>query len=317
MKKRILAIIIAALALIMNVTAISFADEAAAESEPSNEADVESEYTDEAAEATTPEVNKDSSIGIRYISFGTGDKTMVIIPGLSMQHVTDSAQAIAESFAGFGTEYTVYLFDIRDEVPEDYSIAQMGEDLVTIIKELGLSDLYIYSASLGGMQAVYIAAHYPDLVNRLVIASSTCASNDAINNAAGGWIELAEAGDKQQLLDNMAQLIYSPAVYEAYKDVLTAGADAITDEVLARFINTAHVLLNIDLDEEASAITCKTFVVGSEGDEVIGIDGIKHLADTIKDCSSFIYGDEYGHAVYDEAADFKQLMADFFEIDIN
>lgn len=58
-------------------------------------------------------LGKDDATGIRYLSFGHGAKTMVIVPGLNIGYVTDAAQAVAEGFAAFVEDYTVYLFDIR------------------------------------------------------------------------------------------------------------------------------------------------------------------------------------------------------------
>ena len=42
---------------------------------------------------------------------------MLVVPGLSINYVTDSAQAIESAFSAFIDDYTVHFFDVRDDVP--------------------------------------------------------------------------------------------------------------------------------------------------------------------------------------------------------
>lgn len=60
--------------------------------------------------------NKEFHLPMRHISFGTGEKTMVVVPGLSIGYVTDYAQALEAAFSAFTDDYTVHLFDVRDRV---------------------------------------------------------------------------------------------------------------------------------------------------------------------------------------------------------
>ena len=44
-----------------------------------------------------------------YFRFGNGSRTMVILPGLSVQSVMASARLIADAYEMFAEEYTVYV----------------------------------------------------------------------------------------------------------------------------------------------------------------------------------------------------------------
>ncbi len=48
-----------------------------------------------------------------YIRFGSGRKTLVILPGLSVQSVIPAAADIEKQYDLFKKDYTVYLFDRR------------------------------------------------------------------------------------------------------------------------------------------------------------------------------------------------------------
>lgn len=255
---------------------------------------------------------KDNDMKIRHISFGKGDKTMAVVPGLSIGYVTDSAQAIEGAFSAFAEDYTVYLFDIRDDVPEGYTLPQMGEDLAAAIKELGLKDIYLYGCSMGGMQSIYVAAHYPELVRKVVVASSACKANDTSNAVIENWIRLAKEENCGELTASMGQLIYSPAFYEANKDAFAAMADGLTEDILTRFIHTAGVIPNMDLTAEAAAIKCPVLVLGARGDRVLTVEASELIAELTRG-ELFLYGEEYPHAVYDEAPDLRDNVKAFFD----
>ena len=57
-------------------------------------------------------------------------------------------------------------------------------------------------------------------------------------------------------------------------------------------------------------IKCPAAVVGAAGDKVFSIDDFRLIAEAIG-CEMYIY-ENYSHAVYDEAPDFKERIASFF-----
>ena len=107
-----------------------------------------------------------------YFSFGHGDRTMLIIPGVSVKSVLLSAAAIANIYSMFSDDYTVYLFDYRKGLPDNFGVEDMANDLAKAMKVLGLSGAYIMGTSHGGMMAQYLAKDYPELVAKMVLISS-------------------------------------------------------------------------------------------------------------------------------------------------
>ena len=69
---------------------------------------------------------------MRYITFGRGAKPMVIIQGLNTNGIHGSAAALSWMYRLFTKTYTVYLFDRRSDLPEDYPIAAMAKDTAKI-----------------------------------------------------------------------------------------------------------------------------------------------------------------------------------------
>ena len=50
-----------------------------------------------------------------YYKFGNGDKTFVILPGISIKSVLESKEAVADAYKAFGDDYTCYLVDYQTE----------------------------------------------------------------------------------------------------------------------------------------------------------------------------------------------------------
>ena len=237
-----------------------------------------------------------------YCCFGSGSRNFVIIPGLSTGPITPMEEAIAAQYAIFTDEFTVYLFDRRNELPDNYSMETMAEDTVAAIKQLGLTDICLYGSSQGGMIAQLMAETHPDLIEKLIIASSAATCNDTGKSIIDNWIDIAKTGDGVALNAAMIDKVYSPAFIEKYKDLMEACKAPMTEAALKRFITLAGSVLTFHHIDDLSKICCDVFVIGCEGDQIFTHQPTLDMAKKLG-CNCHIYGPEYGHAAYDEAPD--------------
>ena len=245
-----------------------------------------------------------------YTVFGNGDKTFVILPGLSIHSVMGSADAIAAAYQKFTSDYTVYLFDRPKELSAGMTNKDIAEKTVTAMKMLGIESADIFGASQGGMIAMEIAINHPELVNKLILGSTLAKQNDTFTQVIGEWITLAETKDEMALLESFADNVYSEATLAEYHDVLISSNLGITDEEYERFIIQANACASFDCYDELPAIKCPVLVLGAEGDHVTTADGSKQIADALQ-CEYYLYGEEYGHGVYDEVPDYRELCLKF------
>ena len=249
-------------------------------------------------------------IEMDYVTFGSGKKSFVILPGLSIHSVMSQADAVAQNYADFTEDYTVYLFDRVKDMKEDYTIRDMANDTASAMEKLGISDADVFGASQGGMIAQYLAIDHPKLVNKLILGSTLSKPNDTFNSVVNHWISLAEAKDEEGLLESFCEDVYSQATLDAYKDTLIESNKGISDEEWTRFLIQAKACQNFNCYDELSAITCPVLVLGSQGDKVVTASGSEEISDVLK-CDLYLYNDEYGHGVYDEASDYKTRCLDF------
>lgn len=254
------------------------------------------------------------SVSMDYIEFGHGDKNLVIIPGLSVQSVMGSAEAVKEAYKGFGEEFTVRLFDRRKDLPPVFSIADMARDTVGVIRDLGLKDLYLFGASQGGMICMEIACSHPSLVRSMVLGSSCCRMTDSRYSTVREWVELAKKGDARALYLSFGEKLYPGPVFEQSRDLLISMAKTVTPQELSRFVTLAQTMQGYDISDRLNGVTCPVLVIGDIDDRVMGPSASPELFKCFKgrpDCGLYLY-EGYGHAVYDLAPDFRERMSVWF-----
>lgn len=252
---------------------------------------------------------------MEYLRFGNGKKAFVILPGLSIQSVMFSAPAIVKQYERFTEDFTVYVFDRRQELPPVYKVSDMAEDTVKAINILGLRDISVFGASQGGMIALTIAADNPLLVRRVAVASTVLRIDEKSFSVIDEWIRLAGNGDREELYLSFGQKIYSQETYEKYKDALISIAKTVTEKELERFVILAKGAQGFDLSGKADSIRCPVLIAGDTEDAVFGIEYTDELAKNIcpgRDFTMNIYTG-YGHAVYDMAPDFMTSLFIFMK----
>jgi len=249
-----------------------------------------------------------------YIKFGHGNRILVIIPGLSVQSVLLTADAIEEAYRMFTDDYTVYLFDRRKDLPDVYSVHDMAKDTAAAFKMLGLDQVYLFGVSQGGMISLNIAIDHPEIIQKLAVGSTAACLDDEHFQISDRWIRLAKAGKATELYLAFGEAIYPQHVYEQSQDLLMEAAKTVTGEDLHRFIVLAEGTRGLNITEDLVKITCPVLYIGSRDDRILGTMGAEQLAQQLNgrpDFEMYMY-DNYGHAAYDIAPDYKERVLEFF-----
>ena len=259
------------------------------------------------------ETIKTRTFEMEYCHFGTGSKYMVIIPGLSIKSVMESADFIAEAYSMFRDRYTVYVFERRNDLPPVYTVHDMARDTAVAMDALGIKDAYLFGISLGGMISQVIAAERPDLVHKLLLGS-TCGKVDGSSaEGIGEWIKLAESRCVTELCFGFAEAVYSEQLMNKNRKAFEYLAGITTDSELKRFIILAKGLIGFDMSSELYKIQCPVLVLGGGRDKIIGRDALEMLAE--KTHGELYIFEDGCHSVYDEEPEFKTRTFEFFERD--
>ena len=268
----------------------------------------------EPAAAVIPiEKIKTDTFSMDYFKFGKGERVFVIIPGLSVQGVMSAAQAVADQYARLTDAFTVYVFDPPHDLPSSYTPADMAKDLETAFGILGLERICLMGASMGGMAAMHIAADRPDLIERVILASTCVNVTEEAFRVIDHWIDLAKEGDAEGVYLSFGEAVYPKQVFATLKDPLVAAAGTVTKEELDHFLILAEGMRGFDSRSQLAKIKAPIFVVGDKEDHVFGAAAIETIFDLLRDRPNATLHsyDGYGHAACDTAPDFIVRAAQF------
>lgn len=139
---------------------------------------------------------------------------IVLAHSLGLDHAMWDAQA-----ADLSPHFRVLRYDLRGHgasmVPAgDYTIEQLGRDVIALTEALGIRQFAFCGLSIGGMVGQWLGLHAPDRLTHLVLANTTARVSD-------------------------------PSAMEARrKAVLEGGMPAVVDTVMARFFTAASLERN-------------------------------------------------------------------------
>lgn len=251
-------------------------------------------------------------IQMEYFSFGKGDKNLIILPGLSLKSTMRAADTIVKAYDMFTSDYTVYVFERRKNLPEEYTIYQVAEDTYKVIKAIGIENADFFGTSQGGIMTQIIAINHPEMVNKMVLGSSLSRVNPHAYEVVSKWIEDTMAGNVEALAESFVTMLYSKMTQKLFGEKIISSCKKVTEEELHRFLIMAMTSANFNTYDQLDKIKCPAFVIGAKGDKVVTPEASIEIAEKLN-CKIHMYGKRYGHAVYDEAPDYKKRIYKFLK----
>ena len=124
-----------------------------------------------------------------YIRFGSGDKVLVMIPGVGdgLRTVKGLALPFALMYRALARDFTVYVFSRRRELAPRITTRAMAEDLHWALEALHLPRAAVVGVSQGGMIAQWLAIDHPEQVEKLVLTVTLARPNQTVREAVSGF----------------------------------------------------------------------------------------------------------------------------------
>lgn len=247
-----------------------------------------------------------------YIRFGSGQRTLVMLPGLGdgLRSMKGTALPMAFMYREFCKDFTVYAFSRRNELPEGYTTRDMAKDQAEAMAQLGIEKADIFGVSMGGMIAQHLAIDYPEKVNKLILTVTSARPNPILTESIDEWVALAKRGDHAGFMDSNLHRIYSDGYYRRNKWLAPIVGKLTKPKTYDRFFVQANACLTHDAYESLHKIKAPTLVVGGEQDKALGGDPAKEIAARIPGAQLRMY-EQWGHGLYEEAKDFNQVIVEF------
>ena len=247
-----------------------------------------------------------------YIRFGTGERILVMLPGLgdSLRSMKGTALPMAFMHREFARDFTVYAFSRKNALPEGYTTRDMARDQVEAMAQLGIERADIFGVSMGGMIAQYLAIDYPEKVNKLILTVTSSRPNPILTASIEEWVSSAKREDHTSLMDSNVRRIYSDGYYRKNKWMVPIMGKLTKPKSYDRFYVQADACLTHDAYESLNQIQAPTLVIGGEKDISLGGDASREIAEKMPGAELRMYA-QWGHGLYEEAKDFNQVVLNF------
>ena len=217
----------------------------------------------------------------------------------------------------FAAHYHVIAIDVRGFGRSDkpsgrqhYSIERMAGDVIGVCDALGLSDINLLGASMGGFIAQQVVLSRPGLCKRLVLAHTS--SEFAI--PADVMATRLKALDETSM-DDYAKLVAAQALAQPPDPMVEEWlCEMIADNAREPYKHAlAGALAEFDLSARISAIDIPTLVIAGSDDRVLPPAGGRSIAERIPG-AKFHLVDAVGHIGYAEKPEtFNRLVMDFLK----
>lgn len=248
-----------------------------------------------------------------YVSFGTGPKNIVMLPGLGdgLKTVKGMAYAMAITYKKYARHFKVYVFSRKNQLEEGYSTRDMARDQRIAMDQLEITDACVLGVSQGGMIAQYLAVDCPAYVKKLVLAVTLSKPNETVQRVVSNWISMAEANEYRALFADTARKTYSEKYDEKYRLFYPILARISRPKEYSRFIIQAKSCIQHNAHDDLKKISCPVLVIGGDNDRIVGTRAAEEIANQIPGSDLVVYKG-LGHGAYVEAKDFDKRVLDFF-----
>ena len=251
---------------------------------------------------------------IDYVTFGTGKRPLIIIPGLGdgLQTVKGMAMPLSITYRILAERYKIYVFSRINELRQGYTTRDMAADVAKAMEALNLDTANVMGISQGGMIAQWLAVDFPERVQRLILAVTTAKPSQLARERIEHWQKLSQSGNFKHLMLDIAQHSYTQKSYQKWRLLYNVmGIFGRIKDKQRINIQSVSCLKHDSLDL-LEKINCPTLIIGAEKDDVLGVDGSLGLHQHIKD-SQFTILPECGHALYEQNKDFQKRVLVFLE----
>lgn len=181
----------------------------------------------------------------------------------------------------------------QSEVPNgDYSLDQLGTDLVCLLDELRLASAHVCGISLGGLTAQWVALTHPERVQRLVLANTA-----ARIGTAEGWtarIDLVRSGGMAAVHEVALARFFSARLRAENMEVVDRVGAMLDATSVMGYVGCCAALRDADLRDVVHSIRASTLVIAGGLDVSTPVSDAEYLKARIP-TSDLVVLEQAGH----------------------
>jgi 3-oxoadipate enol-lactonase/4-carboxymuconolactone decarboxylase len=180
--------------------------------------------------------------------------------------------------------FRVLRFDMRghgasDAMPGEYRIEDLARDALLVADAAGAKRFHYAGISLGGMIGMWLGAHAPARLDKLVLA------NTSAYFGPEGWvarIAAVKSGGMAAIADMAMSRFFTPAFIAAAGPLFATAKRNLMTVDAAGYIGCCAAIRDMDQRDALASITAATLVIAGTRDQATPPAQGKALAATIK-----------------------------------
>jgi 3-oxoadipate enol-lactonase len=246
---------------------------------------------------------------LHYVLAGPADAPVLALPS----SLGTSVELWAANVPHWSGSFRVLCYDQRghgrSDVPAGpYSIAELGKDFLELVDDLGIERVSFCGLSLGGSTAMWLAAHSPERIDRLVLACTSARFGEPES-----WVERA-AVVRDRGLESIADDVLGRWFTRRFAAEEPEAVSRFRRLVLSTppegYAGCCEALARWDFRDRLGAIRTPTLVVAAAEDPSTPPHHGRLIADRIPDARFAVLPEAAHLANVEQVESFARLVAE-------
>ena len=199
--------------------------------------------------------------------------------------------------------------------PGPYAISDLGGDLVALLDRLDIERATLCGVSIGAMTSMWVAAHAPERVERVVLC---CTTSKFGADAAGVYRERARLVLEQgvePVADGALERWFTSAFRAANPELMAHVRAGLTSTTGVGYAGCCEALATMDLTSELGAIRAPALVISGAADPATPPEHGRVIAEGIADSRFELIPHAAHLANIEKAEQVTPLMLGFIDSD--
>lgn len=196
--------------------------------------------------------------------------------------------------------------------PGPYSMELLGQDLLALLDGLGLRRVHLCGLSLGGMVALWFAAHFPERVDRAVFADTA-----ARIGTTDGWndrISAVESGGMASVRETVVARFLSTEFRARRPDVAREVGDMVEATDPRGYAGACAALRDADLHPLLGEVRAPSLVMAGERDESTPVEQARELHEALRGSRLEIVSGAAHLSNLEKSDFFNQRVTEFLDL---
>lgn len=198
----------------------------------------------------------------------------------------------------------------RSPVPQGpYAIEDLGSDVLALIEKLDAPKVHLGGLSLGGMVAMWVAAHAPERIDRLVLVGTSSRLGPP-----EVWAERAEAvraGGMPAVIDAVLDRWFTPEFATRSPGVVAWARRLLNSTPPEGYAACCSAIEKMDLDGLLGRITAPTLAIAGADDPSTPPSHLEHIVRNIPNARLEVVADAAHMTSVQQPALVGRMMVDF------